>query len=152
MTGSGTLTSLGGASKTTVLAEEEFKVRVEFTVNATINKGQLAKLNAAGQVLPWTAADLQHTCIGYADSTEAAGALVTIVTRAYAILYAISTGATNAGIGMQTGYDSADAETSLNGAIGFNEWGAAADVTNTVGWIIDPATAANQLMRVLVKD
>lgn len=151
MTGTGTFTSLGGASKTTVLAEEEDKIRIEFTANANVKRGMLVKLTAAGQVTPWAAADLQHLCIGYCDSDQLATALVTVVMRAYSIIYGLSTAAANAGIGKQTAYDSADADATF-GAIGYNNWAAATDVTDTVGWIIDPATAANQLMRIAIKD
>lgn len=151
MTGTGTLFSLGNPSKSTVLAEEEFKIRVEFTTAADVKRGQLVKLTAAGLITPWAKTDLQHLCIGYCDADILSGALATVVTRGYAIIYALSAGAVNAGMGTYNSYDTTDADTTF-GAKGYNVWGVATDVTDCVGWILDQATLANQLMRVLVKD
>lgn len=151
MTGSGTLTSLGGVSKTTVLAEEEDKIRVEFTTAAIVKKGQPVKLTAAGLVTPWAKTDLQHLNIGYCDSDQASGALVTIVCRGFAIIYGISAAAANAGPATYNGYDSADADLQV-GAIGYSIYGVATDVTDCVAWILDQVGAANNLMRVLIKD
>lgn len=152
MTGSGTLTSLGGVSKTTVLAEEEMKIRVEFTTAAIVKKGQPVKLTAAGLVTPWAKTDLQHLCIGYCDSDQASGSLVTVVTRGYAIIYGISAAAANAGPATYNGYDSTNPDTNEVGAIGYSQYGAATDVTDCIAWILDQASAANFLMRVLIKD
>lgn len=151
MTGSGTLTSLGGNSKTTLLAEEEDKIRLEFTTAAIVHKGQLVKLTAAGLVTPWAKTDLQHLAIGYADAETASGALVTIVCRGYGLLFGIVAGATNAGPGTVNGYDTSDTDT-YQGGVGYNIWGVATDVTDCVGWILDQAAAANALVRVLVKN
>lgn len=151
MTGTGTLTSLGGVSKTTLLAEEPDKIRVEFTTAADVKKGQFVKLTAAGLVTPWVKADLQHLCLGYCDADVSSGAVVTVVCRGYAIHFGISAGAASAGPATTNGYDSADADTSI-GAKGYMIWGAATDVTDAVGWIIDQVTVANALMRVIVKD
>lgn len=151
MTGTGTLTSLGNPTKSTVLAEEEFKIRVEFLTAADVKKGQLVKLTNAGLVTPWAKTDLQHTCIGYCDGDISSGGLVTVVTRGYALIYALSAAAANAGMATYNSYDTADADTTF-GAKGYNVWGVATDVTDCVGWILDQASAANQLMRVLVKD
>jgi hypothetical protein len=151
MTGTGTLTSLGNVSKNTLLAEEEHKIRVEFTTAAQVYKGQLVKLTAAGLVTPWAKTDLQHLAIGYADSDQASGALVTIVCRGYAMLFGIVAGATNAGPATVNGYDTADTDT-YQGGVGYSIWGAATDVTDCVGWILDQVAAANALVRVLVKD
>lgn len=151
MTGTGTLTSLGGVSKTTVLAEEPDKIRIEFTTAADVKRGQFVKLTAAGLVTPWVKADLQHLCLGYCDADVLSGGAVTVVTRAYAVHFGITAGAASAGPATTNGYDSADADTTI-GAKGYMIWGAATDVTDAVGWIIDQAAAANALIRVLVKD
>lgn len=155
MTGSGTLTSLGLLSKSTVLAEEEDKIRIEFTTAAIVKKGQPVKLVAGtGFVTPWAKTDLQHLCIGYCDSDQASGALVTVVCRGFAIIYGISAAAANAGPATYNGYDSTDGATNTDysGLIGYSIYGAATDVTDCIAWILDPVAAANALMRVLVKD
>lgn len=151
MTGTGTLTSLGGVSKTTLLAEEPDKLRIEFTTAADVKKGQFVKLTNAGLVTPWVKADLQHLCLGYCDADVLSGGVVTVVTRGYAVHFGITAGAANCGPATTNGYDSADADTTV-GAKGYMIWGVATDVTDAVGWIIDQAAGANALIRVIIKD
>lgn len=151
MTGSGTLTSLGGVSKTTFLATEEDKIAIEFTTAAAVKMGQPVKLTNAGLVTPWAKTDLQHLCLGFCAMDAASGGLVTVYLRAFAVIYAISAGAANCGPATYNGYDSTDADTSV-GAIGYSQYGAATDVTDAIGWILDQAAGANALMRVALKD
>lgn len=152
MTGTGTLTSFGTSTKSVVLAEEEDKIRIEFTTAAIVKKGQPVKLTATGTITPWAKTDLQHLCVGYCDADAASGALVTVVCRGYAIIFGISAAAVVCGPGTYNGYDSTNADTNQYSAIGYSIYGAATDVTDAIAWVIDPASAANQLMRVLIKN
>lgn len=151
ITGSGTLVSLGGVSKSIVLAEEEDKLRVQFTTAAQVYKGQPVKLTNTGTITPWLTSDAEHLCIGYCDADTAAAALVTIVCRGYALHFGIVAGAVNPGIATPNGYDSTDTDT-YQGAIGYTIWQAGTTQANTLGWIIDVASAEYNLVRVIIKD
>lgn len=153
MTGTGTFTSLGNPSKTTILQYEEEKLAVEFTASGAIRKGVPVKLVAAtGKVIEWAKTDLQHLCIGIALSTQADGDLITIVTRGYAMVWGIAAaGTTNAGPATYNGYDTTNADTD-KGLLGYSKYGAATDSTDAIAWILDPASGVGQLMRVVIKD
>lgn len=152
MTGTGTLTSLGNPSKSTILDYEEDKISIEFTASGAINKGQPVKLTNAGKVILWAKTDLQHLCLGIALSTQADGELISVVTRGYAIVYGISAGAANAGPATYNGYDTTNANTYDGVSKGFSIYGVATDATDAIAWIVDPAAAQYSLMRVLIKD
>lgn len=152
MTGSGTFTSLGNPSKTTILQYEEEKLSVEFTASGAIRKGVPVKLTNAGKVVEWAKTDLQHLCLGIALSTQADGELITIATRGYAMVWGISAGAANCGPATYNGYDSSNINTNDSYNTGFSIYGVATDVTDAIAWIIDSAAAAYALMRVVIKD
>jgi len=144
-------TTLGLNTKTTFLHTENHKTTVEFTASAVIQPGQLVKLDAAGTISPWAATDLQHTCIGFAyNGAKAVGDLCTVWTRGYAIILGLSNAAQAAGPTTFASYDTTNA--TPDGNKGYNKYKVATDVTDCIGWMLDQATAANQLVRVLIKD
>lgn len=146
-------TLLGKASKTTFLMDEEYKIAFECTASGAMFKGQPVKLTTAGKVSAWASTDLQHLLFGFLTNDCADGDLVTVITRGFAMIFAIANAASqNAGIGTYKGYDTTHNAT--DGAIttGYSLWGAATDVTDTVGWILDQSTAQYALIRVLLKD
>jgi hypothetical protein len=151
MTGTGTFTTVGNPTKTTILQSERSKLSIEFVASGAIKKGQLVKLTTDGKVIVWAKADLQHLCLGIALSDQLDGELITISTRAYAMIWGMADGVTNTGPGTVNGYNTANAALD-GGAKGYNRWGAATDVTDAVGWIIDQGAAQYNLMRVLIKD
>jgi len=152
MTGSGTFVTLANPAKTVILQYEEDKLSIEFTANGAILKGQPVKLGIDGRVTLWAKADLQHLFLGIALSDCADGGLVTIATRGYALIWGISAGAANAGPATYNGYDTTHANTYDGVNKGFSIYGAATDVTDAIGWIMDPAAAQYALMRVIIKD
>jgi hypothetical protein len=146
----GSLTTLGGASKTVFLTTEAHKTTIEATASAAIKKGQPIKLTATGQAAIWAVADGIDALIGYAYADCASGELTTIWSRGYAIIYGISNASQNAGPVKYTSYDTADA---VGGLTGYSKYSAATVGTDAVnGWALDNATAANQLIRILLQD
>lgn len=153
----GTLTSLGNASKTTYLMVEPKKIALEFTTGGALKKGQPVKLSTTGTIVAWAQADLQHLLIGYCMADAASGDLTTIYTRGFGVIYALcNAGTQNAGIGTYKGYDTTH-NTGNNTdqpatVLGYSLWGAATDVTDTVGWMLDAGVAQYDLIRVLLKN
>lgn len=145
----GSLTTFGNPSKTTFLATEEYKITVEATAKAVIRQGQPLKIDpTTGGVVIWLKTDPLSSLVGYAYGNAAIGELVTFWSRGYAMIYAISKAAQNAG---PVSYDSYDDTTAVGGTMGYNVY-AAAGVDAINGWALDKATAANQLIRVLLMD
>lgn len=153
----GYLSSLGKVTKNTILKSESHKLTEEFAVASaqTIYQGQPVKLNAAGEVTPWAAADGDALLIGFAmcQTPAAAGELVTVWTRGYLVLMAISGAAVDCG---PVQYSSYDTSTDIGGTTGYNVV-ATATVTSGVaasmiGWALDAADGANDLIRVLLKN
>lgn len=143
-------TVLGGTSKTTILATEEEKISVELTALVAIKKGQPVKLDpTTGKGDLWVSADGRNKLIGYSIKDVAIGGLFTIWSRGYAMIYALAPGAQSAGPATNSGYDSA---TSILGAVGYNIYTLSSTDTAINGWVLDVATSATQLIRVLLMD
>lgn len=145
----GSLTTFGTPSKTILLASEEDKISIEFTTNAAIAEGQFVQLNADGTVGVWVKANGRSSLLGIALSTAASGALLTVLTRGYALTYGISGAAQASGLGTSTGYDTTTVVGSLKG---YNTITITATDSEMVGWALDVAAAAGQLIRFLVRD
>lgn len=141
------LTALGGASRTIFLQHEAHKLTVEFEASAAIKAGEMVKLVNDGRIAKWVKTDLQHLCIGIAVmDAAAAGDMVTVWTRGYCLITALSHAALNAGPAL---YES----TVANGDnAGYTKWDDGADATNIAGWILDDAAAPDELIRVLIKN
>jgi len=142
-------TTLGTNSKTTILSMESHKLAIEFEAAAAVKKGQLVKLDTTGKVTPWAKADLQHTIIGMCHDDAAIGELVTVHTRGYALIYGISNAIQNAGLAT---FESFDTSNAVNGVTGYSKFSISAVADQDMGWALDAATAANQLIRVLIRD
>lgn len=140
---------LGSNSKTTFLASEPEKISVEFTTALAIKKGQPIKLTAAGLATPWAPADLLHTLVGYAYSDCAVGELLTVWTRGYCIIYALSNAALSAG---PVAYTSYDASTVVGGVSGYSKYATNATPAQNNAWSLNQATAADELIMVLLMD
>lgn len=144
----GTFNTIGGQSKTTFLNTESHKLSLEFTANAAVKSGQPVKLTNDGKVTPWAKTDDIKLCIGYAYQSADADENVTVMTRGYIVLMAVSSGSNlNAGPVAYAGYDNS---TDLGGGrIGYSQYGAVgADSQN--GWALDAAASAGTLIRVLL--
>lgn len=143
------LTVLGNVSKTVFLATEEDKITVELTANEAIKKGQPIKLTIDGKAAIWAAADGLIALIGYAYGDCAIGALTTIWSRGYAMIYALSGALQDAGPVVYSGYNTT---TLISGNAGYSNYSANAVATASNGWALDNAGAAGVLIRVLLRD
>ena len=151
----GYISSLGKNTKTIIYASEGDKLSVEFTVAAsnTVKIGQPVKLNAAGEVLPWATADGDALIIGFAMTDQAAGELVTVWTRGYMLIFAITAGAVNAG---PVTYSTYDTSTDINGTTGYpvvaTSTPSSGVAPGMIGWALDLADGANDMLRILLKN
>lgn len=138
------IVGLGDSVQSRILKTESHKLHHEFTVKAanSVRQGMLVKLHTDGTVEPVDAADTNNLAIGYCLQDAAAGEYVTVVCRGYAIIFAESQGALNAG---PVEYDDFG-----SGSYDLPEFIAATDTTDYVGWAIDSASGANEIIRVLV--
>jgi hypothetical protein len=146
---SGSLTSLGKTSKTVFLATEEEKITHELVASAAIKAGQPIKLTATGTAAVWVNTDGVKALVGYAVTDAASGEYVTIWTRGFAIIYALSNAAQNAGPVEYTSYDTT---TEIGDNTGYSKYAASSDATKINGWALDDAADAGELIRVLMMD
>lgn len=147
------MNSLGNNSKTTFLIVEYNKLSLEFEAAVALKVGQPVKLAADGKVTLWAAADLRHTFIGICYSDAAIGDLVTVFTRGYAEMYALSNAACPAGAASYAAYDAATAAPAggeNTGLLGWSKYGPAAAPDQAIAWNLVNAVGANELIRVLI--
>lgn len=150
MANTGSFTMLGSVSKTTFLTTEEYKITIELTCLVALKKGQPVKLDpTTGKADLWVTADGITKLIGYSYGDFAIGELTTIWSRGYAMIWAISPGAQNAGPATNSSYDSS---TDIGGTTGYSVYTLSSTVAAINGWVLDVATGANQLIRVLLMD
>ena len=147
----GAFTTLGKTSKTVFLALENDKITQEFTVGATaVSAGMPVKLDANGAVVPWVKTDGEQFLIGYAHTDQAIGTLVTVNTRGFVLMYALSAGAVVPGPVTYEGYDTTTAIGDNLGYITVDD--GSITVANCIGWALDAAAGAGSLIRVLMKN
>jgi hypothetical protein len=138
------ITALGDKSKTVFLkGVESHKIHHEFEVatGVAVKVAQPVKLNNDGLVVPAAAGD-GDAIIGYSIHDGAAGELVTVAMRAYVIVYAMTSEAVNAGPVEYGGVGTEDPEYMLYVNV---------DTGSQVGWALDKATGADELIRVALK-
>lgn len=140
------LTSFGEKTKTVYLnGIEAHKLHLEFNVGtgSTVKKGQPVVLNSDGTVRPiaGTAGADAAAIIGYSVHDGAAGELITVGMRAFAVVYAEAGAALNAGMVMAIATAPTDPM-----YVRYTQ-GAA---TTMNGWALDDAAAAGELIRVAV--
>ena len=137
--------TIGSTTKTLFLKQESHKLFEEFTVASatTIKKGQFVKLDTAGKLVATVKAAAAQENIGIAMQDGTAGTLITVMMRAYAITYCeAGTASMNAGpVCLFT--------TAYNGTSGYASVDdASVDHTLQVGWALDAATSAGDIVRV----
>lgn len=144
----GNLTVLGKKTRTIIQHSENHKLTLEIEAAVEIQKGQPVKLTAAGLVTPWAKADGQHTLLGVAVFYAEAGKMTTVWSRGYMIVLGTANAVQDAGPityeGVQT--------TGSDDIKGYMKYGAAASVTDCIGWSLVQATAIGQVIRVVIKD
>lgn len=138
--------SLGSQTKTLFLKQESHKLFEEFEVAATrsVKKGQPVILVTGGYIDAAVKAGAAQASVGIAMQDGAAGELVTVMTRGFAITYAEAgtTALVPGPVSLHT--------TAFNTATGYVEVDdAAIDATTQVGWALDNATNAGDIIRVL---
>ena len=141
------LTQFGEKTKSVFLkAIEANKLHQEFEVKAAaaVVKGQPLKLAVDGTVEPAATDELAFLVIGYAMHTRAAGELVTVAMKAMAILWTQSAGALNAGPVKILATAPTDPL--------YRSYVATAHATgaDVVGYALDAATGADELVRVAI--
>lgn len=143
--------SLGKVSKTTFLIIQHAKVSIEFVAAAALKEGQPVKLNAVGDVVAWAKADGRFKLIGYCATDAANGDMVTVLTRGYIEMFALSNAACDAGPATWEAYDAATA--GPNGeAAGYNKFGPGAADADSCAWNLVQAAGADELIRVLLME
>ena len=138
------ITAMGDKSKTVFLkGVESHKIHHEFevAVGAAVKVAQPVKLNTDGLVVPAAAGD-GDAIIGYSIHDGAAGELVTVAMRAFVIVYAMTSAAVNAGPVEYEPPSTEDADYMLYVNV---------DTGSAVGWALDKATVADELIRVALK-
>lgn len=121
---------------------ESHKLMLGFPSSAPLKRGQPVKLGTDGRVAPLGASDAAYLCIGHSIHNYP-GVMdeVTIVMRAHMVITAISSGAVNAGPAKWAAMGTGDyVERSV--------YVAAADAATTQGYILTPATGANEEIEV----
>lgn len=141
------LTKFGDKSKTVYLNDvEAHKLHLEFEVGtaAVVKKGQAVVLNTDGTIRPiaGTAGADARAIIGYSIHNGAAGELVTVGMRAYAVVYA-EAGAAAQTAGMVFATNAVPTDPTMT------RWVAAAAATMH-GWALDEAALAGGIIRVAV--
>jgi len=136
------LTVFGEVTKTIFLKQiQAHKLHQEFAVATgnAVKKGQAVKLNTAGEIVPAIAGELMGKVIGYSVHDAAAEELATIGMRAFTIVWAQSAGALDAGP-VKIGAAGADPI--------YATYVATALETDVVGWALDSAAGADEMIRV----
>jgi hypothetical protein len=150
--------TFGNVSKSTFLnGPESHKLHLEFDATANINVGQPCKMHAdGGKVSPCVDGDAEQVMVGISihPGKSAYGDKVVLATRGYAVIYAQSAAAVTPGPVAYKGYDGT---TKYNivatlAAVTTPAEAAALPASLHFGWALDKATAASQIIRVLVKD
>ena len=132
----GWVVTAGGSQATITVAD----------VNKKIKKGMPVEINAtSGKIQPVTVSTHDLTCVGIAVHDAVDGELCTVALRGYSIIYARSASAMTFGAPVKfDSYDSTD---------GYNKVeDGSVTVANQFGWAIDDATAADETIRVIVKN
>lgn len=139
------ITVLGDIAKTIFLkGPESHKLHHQFAVasGVTVLEGQPVKLNATGEVQPLGGGGLNKLCIGFAVHSGTDGELVTVVMKAFAIIFASTSKALVTGPVQYEGVNATDGD--------YMDYEAAvdADHEDVVGWALDAAAGADEIIRV----
>ena len=135
------LTQFGEPTKRTlILKHESHKLHHEFEVAADLRRGQPAVLNEDGTISPAAAGAAANTVVGYSVHNAAAGELATLVMKPFLIVFAQVNQATVAGPVAYGGQSNDDAD--------YANFTAAVDATTQIGFALDQALAAGDMIRV----
>ncbi len=121
---------------------EAHKLHHEFTVDTgvEIRKGQPVVLTSDGEVTPAASGASAYKIVGYSVHNGKAGELVTITMKPFMMVYAKPNAALVAGPVAYGGQNTAEPE--------YASFTVAADGDTQVGFALDEAVAANDIIRV----
>lgn len=122
---------------------ESHKLHQEFDNTVVISKGQLVKLDSTGKVVPIAADDDENVAIGYSIENSPANDKCTIATRGYGILKAQAQAALSPGPVQMKAFDTV---TKLN------QFATSSGQNKAIGWSLDAAASAGDIILVLIKD
>lgn len=125
----------------TFLTVEVHKLHKEFSAAAPVKIGQPVKLTADGEITPLLAADAAYLKIGDSIHNAAAGGLATIMMRGHVEMTVEAAAAQDAGPVKWTVFNTPTLR---------NRYGAAADAATTQGHSLEKATAAGQMITVVM--
>lgn len=132
--------SLGNKTKNNgFLKVESHKLMNSFEAGAAIKKAQPVKLNATGQVVPAAAEEALINIIGYAVFDAAEDEQATVVMRASSIAFVQATVAITPD--QLVTYNGYDTTTEYNRVKLAN-----AAATNQIGWVLEPAANAGDIV------
>tara|TARA_R110002126_G_C10371671_1_gene493460 strand:- start:307 stop:735 length:429 start_codon:yes stop_codon:yes gene_type:complete len=139
--------TLGSITKTTFLNEvENHKLHLEFEVETgqSVEQGQPLVLTATGTVQAAGAGASKHLVIGYSLHQSAAGELCTVGMRAYAVTFSEAETAVAAGPVKYAGF---------NATTVYNKYeDDAVTAADAIGWSLDAAASAGDIIRVALMD
>ncbi len=135
--------SYGETTKTICLKSQSHKLAHAFDVadGSTVRAFQPVKLNTTGEIVPADSGELARNIIGYAMQNGDAGDVVTVIMKAYLIVFAKPKAAVATGPVAFNGTNTQEAQY-MSVTTG------AADTEDITGWALDPASAANEEIRV----
>lgn len=144
-------TTFGSVTRNIFENKEMQKLHLEFEVAAgqTIAKGQLVKLNTAGEVVAAAAADEAALIIGPSIHDAVAGELITVVCKGHVVVWGENgtAGALDAGAVSVGAYNTTTGYQEYNAPVGAT---AEARAALTVGINLDQAAADGDLIRVML--
>jgi len=152
--------TVGNVSKSVFLnGPESHKLMLEFAVasDSGIEVGQPCKMHAdGGKVVACASGDAENLMVGVSihPGFSAYGDHIVLACRGYAVIYAQSGAAVTPGPVQYNGYD---ASTKYNKVIDLADVATPAENANLpaslhMGWALDAAADAGEIIRVLVKD
>jgi len=149
--------TFGNQSKSTFLnGPESHKLHLEFEASAGINVGQPCKMHAdGGKVVPCVADDNEILMVGVSihPGFSAYGDKIVLATRGFTVVMCQSADAVTPGPVQYKGFDTTTKYNLVGtlAAVTTPAENAALPLSKHFGWVLDKATAAGQIIRVLVK-
>lgn len=143
-------TSLGNIAYTMFLyGPESHKLHLEFEVAATktVYKGELVKLTTGGKITNIGAAENADAIIGIAINGGAAGEVVTVAMRGYAVLKCEANGAITSGPVKSNAFSTTNAHDNIEGFQVVEAATAGSD--SVIGWAIEDADDEDEVWVVL---
>jgi hypothetical protein len=125
---------------------EAHKLHLEFGLQGDVFKGQLVKMYTDGKVTALADGDAEYLCVGISihdNGSPYDSDYGVMAVRGYTVIMAQASAALNAGPVESGGFDEATSRQIVT---------TASDAGHTIGWALDVAGDAGDIIRVLIKD